>query len=195
MKNLVMSDKLVTFSGRFQPFGPHHYMAYKHICDKFGFTYITTSNKIEYPNSPFSFVEKQFIMTEMFDFGTARIWNVSNPYNAMSMVQEMEYHKPFITALSEKDADRLKHSPYFQMYSDDIELLPMSKAGYVYIIPEFKFKGFEISGTSLRKGFVFERFKKAMFEEVYGEYNEEVYKLITSRLAFMKLMKEKHLDV
>lgn len=192
MKQLVMPDKLITFSGRFQPFGPHHYRAYKHLWKKFGICYITTSNKIEYPDSPFSFVEKKFIMTEMFSIGEAVIWNVSRPYNAMSMVREEYHNKPFITALSEKDADRLTHSSYFQMYSEDIELLPMSEAGYIYILPEFKYKESEMNGTILRNGFAFERFKRKLFKDIYGEFNEDVFKLITSRLSFMKLMKEEH---
>ena len=185
--------KLVTFSGRFQPFGPHHNSAYKYLCEQFGDdnVWITMSNKIEYPDSPFSFIEKEQIITSMFDIFTTRVVKVKNPYNpAEIVIPSKQGNAVFITALSQKDADRLSHSKYFEMYYESMRLESMDKKGYIIVIPEFKHNDEEISGTILRKGFAFKRYKRKMFKEVYGEYNEEIFKLISSRLSFMKLMKE-----
>ena len=51
--------KLIIYSGRFQPFGKHHYQSYLHLCEKFGSdnVYICTSNKTD-ENSPLTFDEK-----------------------------------------------------------------------------------------------------------------------------------------
>lgn len=188
--------KLVTYSGRFQPFGPHHYSAYRYLCDKFaeegGFIWITSSNKIEYPDSPFSFIEKQQIITSMFDISAMRVVQVKNPYDPVEIIPEKRENVTFITALSKKDADRLEHSKYFEMYYDGMRLKSMDEKGYIIIVPEFKHNDKEISGTILRDGFAFKRFKRKLFKEIYGEYNEKIFKLIIQRLSFMKLMEEEY---
>lgn len=189
--------KLVTYSGRFQPFGPHHYSAYKYLCEQFGkdYVWITTSNKIEYPDSPFSFIEKRQIITTMFDVLFTRVIKVQNPYNPAELViPEKQGNAIFITALSQKDAARLSHSKYFEIYQEGMQLETSDKKGYIIVVPEFTHNTEKISGTILRKGFAFKRFKRKMFKEVYGEYNEEIFKLITSRLSFMKLMKEEYIN-
>ena len=71
----------------------------------------------------------------------------------------------------------------------------MKEKGYIDIIPEFKHNGEEISGTILRNGFAFKRLKRKFFKEIYGGHNPEILKLITSRLSFMKLMKEDILQI
>lgn len=185
--------KLVTYSGRFQPFGPHHYSAYKYLCERFGadFVWITTSNKIQYPESPFSFIEKQQIITAMFDISVSRVVQVKNPYDpAEIVIPEKQGDNAFITALSQKDANRLDNSKYFKTYQEGTRIESMDKKGYIIVIPEFKHNDEEISGTILRKGFAFKRFKRKFFKEIYGGHNPEILKLITQRLSFMKLIKE-----
>lgn len=183
--------KLVTYSGRFQPFGPHHFSAYKYLCEQFSGdnVWITTSNKIEYPDSPFSFIEKRQIITTMFDVLFTRVIKVKNPYDPSEIViPKKQGNAIFITALSQKDAARLSHSKYFEMYQEGMRLETMDKKGYIIVIPEFKHNDEEISGTILRNGFAFKRFKRKFFKEIYGGHNPEILKLITSRLSFMKLM-------
>lgn len=193
-KRLVMSSNLVTYAGRFQPFGPHHYTAWRHCKEKFGDVFITTGGEVKYPNSPFSFSEKHMIMRRIFDIGEHWIRQVANPYNIDHLLEaDDQKDRPFITCLSAKDANRLSHSKYFKEYSDDIDLKPSNETGYIYIMPEFKHDDEEISSTILRRGFAFERFKKKLFKHVYGEFDEVVFEMIKSRLSFMPLLREEYI--
>ena len=63
-----VTDYVVVYSGRFQPFHKGHYATYQHLVKKFGKdnVYIGTSDKTDNQKSPFNFKEKKTIMTKMF---------------------------------------------------------------------------------------------------------------------------------
>ena len=57
----TVTQMIVIYGGRFQPFHRGHYAAYENLCSKFGKAnvYIGTSNDTSSDKSPFTFKEKK----------------------------------------------------------------------------------------------------------------------------------------
>ena len=88
VEQMLLEDKspikkvVVVYGGRFQPMHKGHYGTYQHLVKKFGKNnvFISTSNKVERPKSPFNFKEKVKIMTTMFNIPKSKIVQVKNNY-------------------------------------------------------------------------------------------------------------------
>lgn len=184
---------VVVYPGRFQPFHAGHYSVYKGLVDKYGAdnVFIGTSNKTDNVKSPFDFNEKQTIMTKMFGIPADKIVQVKSPYSPQEILSKFPEDTPFITAFSEKDAERLgSGSKYFKPLPDKAGKLGNYKdAGYFTIAPEFQLDvdGENISGTTVRavmgdpKRSPAE--KKKMFTAMYGKFDPQIFDLITTKLA------------
>jgi len=185
---------IAVFSGRFQPFHRGHYDAYMYMVNKFGKenVYIGTSNVVDPPRSPFTFVEKKKIMTTMFKIPSNRIVQIKNPYKPEEILKKFDKNKTaYVAGVSQKDKDRLsmgkKH--YFIPYRKSDNLKPLDENGYVEVIPSSKFKtgGENISGTKVRQIFSSTRradeSKKKYFEKMYGKFDKSIYELIIRKLS------------
>jgi len=178
---------IAIFSGRFQPFHSGHYSIYKSLVDKFGKdnVYIATSDITDPVKSPFDFGEKQQIITQMFDIPEDKVVQVNNPYAPEEILADMPQNTTYVTAVSEKDAQRLgKNQKYFEPYDDKTSKSGYLDRGYFIVAPEFKLTvdGKNVSGTQLRAVMgnprITERAKKEIFTKVYGRYNPEIFKKI-----------------
>ncbi len=184
-----VSQKVVVYAGRFQPFHKGHYATYQHLVKKFGKdnVYIGTSNKTDNQKSPFGFSEKKYIMNRMFGIPTNKIVLIKNPYAPVEILDKFTNDTTaFITAVGEKDEMRLG-GKYFEKYSDGKKLDGYLDKGYVYISPS---QSNPISGTDVRNwlGKGDEASRKAGFMKAYPKFDEKVYKLIT--LVLNKITKE-----
>jgi predicted DNA-binding protein YlxM (UPF0122 family) len=178
-----ISQKVVVYAGRFQPFHKGHYATYQHLVKKFGKdnVYIGTSNKTDNQKSPFGFVEKKYIMNKMFGIPTNKIVLIKNPSAPAEILSKFNSDKTaFITAVGQKDEMRLG-GKYFEKYSDKAELKGYEDKGYIYISPS---ESNPISGTDVRnwlsKGS--EKERKAGFMKAYPKFDEKTFKLITLTL-------------
>ena len=177
---------IAIFSGRFQPFHAGHYSIYKSLVEKFGKdnVYVASSNNIDPIKSPFPFKDKKQIMTTMFDIPKNKVVQVKNPYAPVEVLEKFPPETSYVTAVSEKDAERLeKGGKYFKNIDD----VPKEKRkgygdeGYYVIAPEMQLKVNKknISGTQLRATFgndlLTAKEKKDIFNQVYPKFDKEIF--------------------
>jgi len=181
--------KVAIYTGRFQPFHKGHYSAYKHLVDKFGEenVYIATSDPKETTEKdPFDFHGKKEIMHSMFDIPSDRIVQVKSPYSPKEILDKYDPETTqFITAVGEKDGERLSQGKYFRRY-DDKEQDPVSygKGGYFVTVPNFKVDDVVMSATRIRDTLgspsVSMKDKVDFFKKLYGKMDPTVFKMMTS---------------
>lgn len=182
---------IAIFSGRFQPFHAGHYSIYKSLVDKFGKdnVYVASSNNIDPVKSPFPFKDKKEIMTTMFGIPKNKVVQVKNPYAPVEILEKFPPETSYVTAVSEKDAERLeKGGKYFK----NIEDVPPQKRkgygdeGYFIIAPEMQLKvnRKNISGTQLRATFGNDMMtaaeKKKIFTQVYPKFDKDIFAKIVA---------------
>lgn len=193
----VKTDKkiVVCFPGRFQPFHIGHYKIYKWLKSKFRNVYIVTSDKVEYPKSPFNFDEKQKLM-RFVGVDKDDIVQVKSPYRAVEVTEKYNPDNTvLIYAVSEKDMDedpRFSFEPkqdgsasYFQPMQHNPA--PLSKHAYILTVPTFEFKVLDnqfASSTEIRNMFAeSDRQTQAkIINDLYNKYNKEIHKMFLSRL-------------
>ena len=175
------------FSGRFQPFHAGHYSVYQSLVEKFGKdnVYIATSDVTDPVRSPFGFDEKHEIITTMFDVPEDRVVQVANPYAPTEILETLPPNTVYVTAVSQKDAERLgQRGKYFRPYKDGQKGDGYADRGYFIVAPEFQLSvdGKNISGTQLRQVMgnprITERAKKEIFTKIYGKFNPTIFKKI-----------------
>ena len=187
---------IVIYPGRFQLFGKHHGSVYKYLTALHGpDVYIATSNKVELPDSPFSFSEKLPFIEQWVPKNKIKL--VKNPYAPVEILKDFNPEKTsVIFAYSAKDAGRLTYNKangepgYFKLYNMGIQLESYTKHGYVEIVPEFhiKFKGKDLSGTYIRqilKNMALDmdsRSNKRDFETLFGFFNKTTYLYVLNRM-------------
>jgi len=175
---------VAVFTGRFQPFHTGHYSVYQSMVDQFGKdnVYIATSDKTEAGKSPFGFTDKREIMMQMFDIPEDRIVQVKNPYSPREILGQLPTGTTYVTAVSQKDADRLQGGKYFQPYDPDSkDKKGFREAGYFIVAPEMQLdiNGKNVSGTQLRAIFgnpnITDEVKQEIFTKVYGKYDQDIF--------------------
>ena len=173
------------FTGRFQPFHAGHYSIYQGLVEQFGKenVYIASSGKTDAIRSPFEFDEKRQIMTRMFDIPEEMIVQVQNPYAPKEITSQLPEDTVYVTAVSEKDAERLGSGAYFRNLEDvpEEERVGYTEGGYYIVAPEMQLAidGKNISGTQLRHIFgspeFTDRVKEEIFTKIYGQFDREIF--------------------
>jgi hypothetical protein len=191
---------IAIYPGRFQPFGQHHAKSFKWLQQKFGAknTYIATSDKVELPKSPFSFLEKKQIIEE-YGLGD-HVVQTKNPYKAEEILGSLDPSSTtvvFMVGAKDMQNDpRFAMKPkrdgspsYFQPYDvNKNSLQGFDKHGYLIVGPHVSIAipGYgEMSGTALRKalGAKVPRSQKIkLFKSVFGWYDESTTNMIFDKL-------------
>lgn len=178
------------FAGRFQPFHAGHHSIYQSLVDKFGKenVYIVSSNRTEATKSPFEFKQKQEIMTRMFDVPEDKIVQVKNPYAPEEVLSQLPANTTYVTAVSQKDADRLgKAGRYFKPYDDTKDHKGFGDEGYFIVAPEMQLNvnGKNISGTQLRAVMgdpsITDRAKQEIFTQAYGKFDQKIFDMVVKK--------------
>ncbi len=178
------------FAGRFQPFHAGHYSVYQSLVDKFGKdnVYIVSSNRTDATTSPFEFKQKQEIMTRLFDIPEDRVVQVKNPYAPEEVLSTLPANTTYVTAVSQKDADRLsKGGRYFRPYEDGKSTEGFADRGYFIVAPEMQLNvnGKNISGTQLRAVMgnpnITDRAKKEIFTQAYGQFDQKIFDMVVKK--------------
>lgn len=193
-ENKKLSNIVVSYSGKFQPFHIGHYDIYEQIVKKFGKNnvYITTADlnpkymgKSDYDhNHVFSFEEKQQIISQMFSIPVNHIVKVANTYAPKELTGMFPKETAYISIVGAKDAERLKKGKYFEEYSEDKPLLGYFDKGYYYI--QENRPSVKLSATEVRNFFRNpkndDKAKRIFFKKIYGKFNEEIYNMLNSKL-------------
>lgn len=191
--------KLVLYPGRFQP--PHigHMNAWKWLKDQFGDAYVVTSDKVDPPRRPFNFNEKRRLLMHA-GVPSNRIVQTKSPYRADELVGEQDPDNTvLIFAVSQKDMDedpRFSFRPkkdgspsYFQSFKEHQgSLQPLSKHGYIAVVPTFPFK---VAGNPMRSATEFRSdFAQAtdtnqarMIKDLYGSYDAGIHQLMKEKIV------------
>lgn len=183
----LTEDFIVVYAGRFQPFHINHYLAYEELVGKFGRdkVYVSASDKVDPPRSPFNFTDKKKIMVNMFDMPDDKIFQVKSPYQPTEIFNSLDNKNVgFILAICEKDIDRVSDNDYYVPYADDNVF--NTKHGYVYVIEEkiSTFEGEVITGSLIRRVFRTKNVKRKiqLFNNVYPEFDKDVFKMLVERI-------------
>lgn len=188
---------IAVYPGRFQPFGLHHFMAFKWLQQKFGIDncFIATSDKTEPDRSPFSFNDKTQIISK-YGINSDKIAKTSRPYAPIELLTKFDKNTTSVVYLvGEKDKERFtetKSTPgqlYFKKYEESIDLLPYSKNSYILTSPHFNAKigTNEMSGTSIRSWL--KKTTPSDFQRTMGWFNPGTFKMMKDRVLSEGLKK------
>ena len=189
---------IAIYPGRFQPSGRHHAAAYNWLKTTFGAeeTYVATSDKVEWPKSPFTFEEKQAILGA-HGIPAEKIVKTNNPYKAEEITSQFD---PETTAVifmvGEKD---MRESPRFANVGGKLKsgkdsylkkfddhkgtLKPLNKHGYLVVAKHIALPvpgHGEMSGTALRA--FLGKSDPDQFKSIMGFWDEEIYNMIREKL-------------
>jgi hypothetical protein len=181
------------FVGRFQPFHAGHYSIYESLVERFGKenVFIGSSDKTDAIRSPFPFVDKKKTMTRMFDIPEDMVVQVKNPYAPKEITDKLPEDTVYVTAVSQKDAERLGGGKYFKDYDETPEedRVGYAEGGYFIVAPEMQLNidGKNISGTQLRHVFgspeISDRAKQEIFTKVYGKFDPDVFGMVVKKTS------------
>jgi len=110
--------------------------------------FVATSDKQEPGTSPFSFGDKQLMMTQL-GIPASHVVQVRNPYQAQEITKDFDPENTVLVfALSDKDAERISFKPkrdgspsYLQPFPEGGKgLRPMKQHGYALLTPRVDFK-------------------------------------------------------
>lgn len=192
---------LVIYPGRFQPWHRGHRAVYDHLVGRYGKNnvFISTSNKIDPPRSPFDFSEKLDLINAT-GVDSSRVVKTAQPYQSQELVAKYDPEETvLIFAVSEKDmaedprfkfkAKRDGSPSYFQPLPADItDAKPLSQHGYITTVPTFDFNllGKPVrSATEIRNLFTASNpeTRKKIVTALYGKYSDRVYEILAGNLA------------
>jgi hypothetical protein len=197
----------VIYPGRFHPFHKGHKGVYDYLSTKYGGSdvYITTTDKVELPKSPFDFNEKLQMMT-LTGIPANKILNVTQNYNITNLEGKIPIdlnRDSVIFAVSEKDMSedprfskftKKDGSPsYLQPLPKKLDKLqPAIKHGYIDTVPTTTFTVLGKPATSaseLRKQYVSlsPEEKKLFITDLFGKYSKIVQNIMDTKLGELQL--------
>ena len=205
----------VIYPGRFHPFHKGHKGVYNYLSSKYGGNdvYITTTDVVELPKSPFSFDEKVKMMT-LTGVPLNKIIKVKNNYNLQSLVNQIPIdinRDSVIFAVSEKDmAEDPRFSRFTKKDGSPAYLQPIPKRldklqpaithGYIDTVPttDFTVLGAPArSASQLRSQYanLTPQQRKEFIKDLFGKYDDTVYNIMNNKLASGGSLTEKQKSI
>lgn len=201
MNQQLGKKTFIIYPGRFQLFHKGHKGVYDYLNSKFSGNevYITSTDKVELPKSPFNFDEKRKMMM-LTGVPRSRIINVKRNYNVEDLINKMPINinrDSIAFVVSEKDMaedprfskfTKKDGSPtYLQPIKNFGNMEPAIKHGYIVVAPTVDFDILGKSSRSaseLRKQYVSlnDDDKKLFISDLFGNYNEEIKNILDSKL-------------
>lgn len=167
----------VVFPGKFQPFHRGHYEAYQDLVNRFGRNnvYIATTDRVEPRQNPFTFRQKKDIMTSLFDIPNEHVVEAEEPTNPDELFDD---HNIVVFATEEPGE--------LQEWSSESYRDGDGQYYYSASQKKFEYDGRPVSSDSILEVFrsseVDEQDKREFFEYLYGQFDENVYEMMTRRL-------------
>lgn len=190
---------LVIYGGRFHPFHKGHKSVYDALTKKFGAdnVYVVSSGKQAPVSSPFAFEEKKKMM-QLLGVPGDKIVEVKNPYMPREVTEHFDPNDTAIVfAVSEKDAERFTFAPkkdgspsYMQPYNPK-KIQPLSKHGYVMLLPtmDFSVSGRDVrSASEIRAMYLKtdDKGRAALLTNLYGPDGKKLKALFDKRLSMVE---------
>jgi len=193
----------VIYPGRFHPFHKGHKGVYDYLSTKYGGNdvYITTTDKVELPKSPFTFDEKVKMMT-LTGVPLKKIVKVAQNYNLQNLVGKIPIdinRDSIIFAVSEKDmAEDPRFSKFTKKDGSPAYLQPLPKRldklqpaithGYIDTVPTTDFTVLGMPARSARQlraqyAGLNPQQRKEFIKDLFGKYDESVYNIMNNKLA------------
>jgi hypothetical protein len=193
----------IIFAGRFHPWHKGHKGVYDYLSTKYSGNdvYITTTDVVELPKSPFSFDEKVKMMT-LTGVPINKIIKVKNNYNLQSLVGQIPIdinRDSIIFAVSEKDmAEDPRFSKFTKKDGSPAYLQPIPKRldklqpaithGYIDTVPttDFTVLGKPArSASELRSQYakLNPQQRKSFIADLFGKYDDGVYNIMNNKLV------------
>jgi hypothetical protein len=205
----------IIFAGRFHPWHKGHKGVYDYLSTKYSGNdvYITTTDVVELPKSPFSFDEKVKMMT-LTGVPINKIIKVKNNYNLQSLVGQIPIdinRDSIIFAVSEKDmAEDPRFSKFTKKDGSPAYLQPIPKRldklqpaithGYIDTVPttDFTVLGAPArSASQLRSQYanLTPQQRKEFIKDLFGKYDDTVYNIMNNKLASGGSLTEKQKSI
>jgi len=205
----------IIFAGRFHPWHKGHKGVYDYLSTKYSGNdvYITTTDVVELPKSPFSFDEKVKMMT-LTGVPLNKIIKVKNNYNLQSLVNQIPIdinRDSVIFAVSEKDmAEDPRFSRFTKKDGSPAYLQPIPKRldklqpaithGYIDTVPttDFTVLGAPArSASQLRSQYanLTPQQRKEFIKDLFGKYDPTVYNIMNNKLASGGSLTEKQKSI
>lgn len=205
----------VIYPGRFHPFHKGHKGVFDYLNTKYGGSdvYITTTDKVELPKSPFSFDEKKKMMV-LTGVPINKIIQVRQNYNLSDVENKIPIdinRDSIIFAVSEKDMaedprfskfTKKDGSPsYLQPLPKNVsKLQPAIKHGYIDTVPttDFTVLGMPArSASQLRSQYVelMPKQKKLFIKDLFGSFDEDVFDIMNTKLTKESQLTEKQKNI
>jgi hypothetical protein len=205
----------VIYPGRFHPWHKSHKGVYNYLSSKYGGNdvYITTTDVVELPKSPFSFDEKVKMMT-LTGVPINKIIKVKNNYNLQSLVGQIPIdinRDSIIFAVSEKDmAEDPRFSKFTKKDGSPAYLQPIPKRldklqpaithGYIDTVPttDFTVLGKPArSASELRSQYakLNPQQRKSFIADLFGKYDDGVYNIMNNKLVSSGSLTEKQKSI
>ena len=180
----AVTDKIVVYGGRFQPFHKGHKKVYDSLVSKFGSknVYIATSDIQDSDKSPLSFNEKKEIATKLFGIPASKFVKVKQPYQPVEILRGYDdTTTALIVAVGEKDDARLGGN-YFKPYTNDKNLKGYAVNAYVYTqLPSNSFGATDVRNMFRNKRMGDKR-KEAEFTKFFGKFDKTIYNKLDKKL-------------
>lgn len=188
---------IAIYPGRFHPFHRGHLASYEYLVRQYGGSnvFVASTNTQAPLTSPFSFEDKKEMMMAL-GVPASKIVQVKNPYSATEVTSQFDPEETaVIFAVSEKDATRFTFankkdgSPsYLQLLTDKVELQPLSKHGYIEVVPTVTFKvaGEDaMSATKIRQMYMNadNSGREQIIADLYGEFSPKVKRIFDRKLG------------
>lgn len=205
----------VIYPGRFHPFHKGHKGVFDYLSTKYGGNdvYITTTDKVELPKSPFTFDEKRKMMV-LTGVPINKIIQVRQNYNLTDIESKIPIdinRDSIIFAVSEKDMaedprfskfTKKDGSPsYLQPIPKNVnKLQPAIKHGYIDTVPttDFTVLGMTArSASQLRSQYVklMPKQKKLFIKDLFGSFDEDVFDIMNTKLNKESQLTEKQKNI
>lgn len=187
--------QIAILPGRFQPPHKGHIKTWNTLKERFGTSYIATSNIVNETDSLFTFAEKK----QLFMSGGVPdryIIKTRSPYRAREI---LDHYDPATTvaiyAVSEKDMLNedarfsFNNNTYFKRYEENVaNLRPVLENSYIMTVPTIDFnldKRKAISATEFRQRFVEASFEEQeqLIYDIYETYDPAIHELIANKLC------------
>jgi cytidyltransferase-like protein len=191
---------VVIYPGRFHPFHKGHASVYNKLKQLFPYAdiFISTSDKSEPINSPFSFDEK-LVMIQNSGIDPNFVEKTANPYLAKEIVDRYNPDETkLVFAISQKDMEgdkpRFKFGlkkdgtpSYFQPFESIGESEYASKHGYITTLPTMNFKILDKdirNASEIRELYKNsdEKTRNNLIQDLYGSLNLEVKRIFDNKL-------------
>ena len=187
-------ETVVIYPGRFHPFHAGHKSSYNFLTSKFGKNnvFVATTSKQAPITSPFSYEEKQVMMTAL-GIPADKIVQVRNPYNAEEIIKNFDHDNTvLIYAVSDKDMQRFQFTKkdgtpgYIQPLTKNPK--PLSQNAYLVLTPteQFQVQGKTIkSASELRSIYVKadETGRQTIIKDLYGTINNQIKSIFDKALS------------